>query len=118
MSLKQVRKTSAASMLILLTGQTAYIPNLDPMADGSAAPQRKKATAADDEESDADDGPTFGNMDIKAPEGASDDEDDFEGGELGLAIDCPIFIRLSTFKGRARSTAFENPASQHLSTLS
>ncbi|KFZ05748.1 hypothetical protein V501_08057 [Pseudogymnoascus sp. VKM F-4519 (FW-2642)] len=54
----------------------------DPMtAVAAAGTKSKKSGAADDESEDEDekedeDGPTFGNMDLNAPEGESDDEED------------------------------------------
>ncbi|KAG8622762.1 hypothetical protein KVT40_009273 [Elsinoe batatas] len=54
--------------------------NLDPLAD--AAPSKTKRKPAQDDEASEEDGPTFGDMDINAPEGASDDEEELEGGEM------------------------------------
>jgi U3 small nucleolar RNA-associated protein MPP10 len=66
----------------------------DPLAapKGSKVKDSKKASSKEiempdmDEEDDEDegDGPTFGDMDLDAPEGASDDEDDVGGLENGL----------------------------------
>ncbi|RGP79144.1 hypothetical protein FLONG3_2715 [Fusarium longipes] len=47
----------------------------DPLATSKPGPKSKKVQSAEDEEdSDEDDGPTFGNMDLYAPEGDSEDE--------------------------------------------
>ncbi|KAF2223362.1 U3 small nucleolar ribonucleo protein complex, subunit Mpp10 [Elsinoe ampelina] len=54
--------------------------NLDPLAD--AAPSKTKRKPAKDDDASDEDGPTFGDMDINAPEGASDDEEELEGGEM------------------------------------
>jgi len=59
----------------------------DPMLAGvapttDARPTRRTAGDAEDDEDDesgSEGGPTFGNMDLNAPENASDDNDDFEG---------------------------------------
>ncbi|GAM82909.1 hypothetical protein ANO11243_008950 [Dothideomycetidae sp. 11243] len=53
--------------------------NANPMADGTAT----QSAQADEDDSDEEDGPTFGDMDHDAP---SDEDDDFEGGEMD-AID-------------------------------
>jgi U3 small nucleolar RNA-associated protein MPP10 len=41
-----------------------------------------KAAQDDDDESDDEDGPTFGNVDLNAPEGFSDNEEEVEEGEM------------------------------------
>lgn len=41
-----------------------------------------KAAQNDDDESDDEDGPTFGNVDLNAPEGFSDNEEEVEEGEM------------------------------------
>ncbi|RKU46658.1 U3 snoRNP protein [Coniochaeta pulveracea] len=66
----------------------------DPMAapTGSKGKESKKASSKEiempdmdeDDNDDEGDGPTFGNMDLDAPEGASDDEDDLGGLEDGF----------------------------------
>ncbi|KAF1839179.1 Mpp10 protein [Decorospora gaudefroyi] len=50
----------------------------DPMTDGAATGMLEDAS---DDESD-EGGPTFGNADLNAPEGDSDDDEDFEQGDL------------------------------------
>lgn len=57
----------------------------DPMAGSSGRGARLGAEDASDDESDAG-GPTFGNVDLNAPEGESDDED-FEEGDLDIVDD-------------------------------
>ncbi|KAF2155588.1 Mpp10 protein [Myriangium duriaei CBS 260.36] len=56
--------------------------NADPMNEGPASKAKSKPTALDGDDSDEGDGPTFGDMDLDAPEGASDDEAELEGGEM------------------------------------
>ncbi|KAL4725246.1 U3 snoRNP protein [Fusarium chlamydosporum] len=47
----------------------------NPLASSAAVSKSKKAQSGeDDEDSDEEDGPTFGNMDLNAPEGDSEDE--------------------------------------------
>lgn len=56
----------------------------NPLGAGAASAGSKKAQ--NDDESDEEDGPTFGNADLNAPEGFSDDEEEVEEGEMdGLA---------------------------------
>ncbi|TKX18596.1 U3 small nucleolar RNA-associated protein MPP10 [Elsinoe australis] len=50
----------------------------DPMAEGAAI----QPSGKDDDEGSEEGGPTFGNMDLDAPEGESDDDEELEGGEL------------------------------------
>jgi U3 small nucleolar RNA-associated protein MPP10 len=57
----------------------------DPMAEGSDKAPRLGAEDASDDESEAG-GPTFGNVDLNAPEGESDD-DEFEEGDLDVMDD-------------------------------
>ncbi|PNS20023.1 U3 small nucleolar RNA-associated protein MPP10 [Sphaceloma murrayae] len=52
--------------------------NTDPMAEGAQLQRKEDA----EEDGSEEDGPTFGNMDLNAPEGESDDDDELEGGEL------------------------------------
>ncbi|KAL6707887.1 U3 snoRNP protein [Coniothyrium glycines] len=49
----------------------------DPMAGGSG-----KAGPQDEDEDEDEGGPTFGNMDLNAPEGHSDDDEEIEDGDL------------------------------------
>lgn len=70
--------------------------DVDPLATSMKSISKKSKRGADDEdedeeeEEDEEDGPTFGNMDLNAPEGASDEEDEDEdedeedaGGQIG-----------------------------------
>ena len=62
----------------LFTGEASDEEEVDWDADPMAAPAPKTGKKADVEESEDDDdegGPTFGNMDLNAPEGDSEDED-------------------------------------------
>ncbi|KAH0159888.1 Mpp10 protein, partial [Aureobasidium melanogenum] len=49
---------------------------------GASATISKAAQDDDDDESDDEDGPTFGNVDLNAPEGFSDNEEEVEEGEM------------------------------------
>ncbi|KAF2004956.1 Mpp10 protein [Amniculicola lignicola CBS 123094] len=53
----------------------------DPYSIPSSGAQKKVNDAESDDESD-EDGPTFGNVDLNAPEGDSDDEDPLEDGDM------------------------------------
>ncbi|GAB7345516.1 hypothetical protein MBLNU457_3832t1 [Dothideomycetes sp. NU457] len=55
--------------------------NADPLA-GGAAPQTADVDMDGDDDDDEEGGPTFGNMDLNAPEGDSGDEDGFEDNDM------------------------------------
>ena len=73
------------------TGEASDEEEIDWDADPMAAPAlktgAKKSKDAESEDDDDEDGPTFGNMDLNAPEGASDDEDEDE--EMADVQDAP-----------------------------
>jgi U3 small nucleolar RNA-associated protein MPP10 len=52
----------------------------DPMTDGPSDSKGAAADASDDESEEG--GPTFGNVDLNAPEGDSDDDEEFGDGDL------------------------------------
>ncbi|KAF1955509.1 Mpp10 protein [Byssothecium circinans] len=54
----------------------------DPFAVKSTKTAKAGGDVDMEEESDEEDGPTFGNMDLNAPEGESEDEDELEEGDL------------------------------------
>ncbi|KAF4551797.1 Mpp10-like protein [Elsinoe fawcettii] len=54
--------------------------NANPLSENAAVQPKRKAN--DDDEGSDEEGPTFGDMDLNAPEGESDEEDELEGGEM------------------------------------
>lgn len=58
----------------------------DPMSGGATQGKTQAKEDVSDEESE-EGGPTFGNVDLNAPEGDSDNDDDFEEGDLDVVDD-------------------------------